>query len=324
MSHLLASISILVGLGALGGTMGWRTDEGWEARDMNFRQVETFAAVMRCGTAARAAEVLGVTQPAVSRSIVEFEGSVGFPLFARIRNRLVATPEGRMLYDEIKAALHGLDSIRATAGRIRDHGSGELRVAALSSASHSVIPRAVASFRKKHPNVRVTLQILPSRDVRNLIASGQFDVGLAADLIDTTGIVHQAFITRDALCVLPTGHELSSKKVISPKDLQGVPFIAYLPEDRFRQRIDAALKAAGVGPKIVIETAFAPTALALVAAGVGVTLASPHSVGNIDRSNIVLKPFKPGIEVRVLLILPSDRPKSQLVRDFIDALMKAR
>ena len=149
---------------------------------------------MRCGTTSRAAEVLGITQPAVSRSIVEFERSVGFPLFARIRNRLVATPEGRMLYDEIKAALHGLDSIRATAARIRDQGSGEIRVASLLSASHSVVPRAVAVFQRKHPNVRITLLSLPSRDVRGLIVSGQFDVGLAADLIDTTGVVHHAFI----------------------------------------------------------------------------------------------------------------------------------
>lgn len=286
---------------------------------MNLRQIETFAAVMKCGTTARAAEVLGITQPAVSRSVVELERSVGFPLFARIRNRLVATPEGRMLYEEVKVTFQGLDSIKATAARIRDHGSGEIRVV---SAGHSVIPKAVAIFRKRHPNVRITLHILPSREVRSLIASGRFDVGLAPDLIETAGIVHHSFISRDALCALPPGHELASRKSISPRDLDGVPFIAYLPEDRFRHRIDAILRTAGAAPRIVVETAFAPTALALVAAGVGVTLTPPHSV--VNRSSLVLKPFKPGIEVRVFLLLPSDRPKSQLVRDFIDALMAAR
>jgi DNA-binding transcriptional LysR family regulator len=291
---------------------------------MNFRQIGTFAAVMRCGTASRAAEVLGVTQPAISRSIVEFERSVGFALFARIRNRLVATPEARMLYDEVKAAFHGIDLIRAAAARIRDHGSGEIRVASLFAASQSVIPKAVAIFRRKHPQVRITLLVLPSRDVRDLIAAGQFDVGLAADLIDTTGIVHETFMARDALCVLPIGHALASKKIIVPMDLHDVSFVAYLPEDRFRQRIDGVLAAAGAIPRIVVETAFAPTALALVAAGVGVTLASPHAIGGFDRSKIVVKQFRPGVDVRVLLLLPSDRPKSQLVRDFVGALMAAR
>jgi DNA-binding transcriptional LysR family regulator len=168
------------------------------------------------------------------------------------------------------------------------------------------------------------LLVLPSRDVRDLIASGEFDLGLAADLIDTTNVVHETFLARDALCVLPAGHELSSKAVIAPMDLDGVPFIAYLPEDRFRQRVDAVLTAAGAVPKIAVETALAPTALALVSAGVGATLASPHAISGFDQSKIVVRPFRPGVEARVLLLLPSDRPKSQLVRDFIDALMAAR
>lgn len=294
------------------------SSSGW-GHEMNLRQIETFAAVMRCGTTSRAAELLGITQPAVSRSVVEFEKAVGFALFARIRNRLVATPEGRLLYDEVKVAFRGVDSIRATAARIRDHGSGEIRVAA---AGHSVIPKAVAIFRKKHANVRITLQILSSREVRGLIASGQFDVGLATDATETPGIVHHPFISRDALCALPVGHELSSKKTIMAEDLQGVPFITYLPDDLFRQRVDAVLQSARVTPQFVVETTFAPTALAMVAAGVGVTLTPPHSV--VDRDRLVLKPFKPGVEVRMFLLLPSDRPKSQLVRDFIDALMKAR
>lgn len=279
---------------------------------------------MKCGTASRAAEVLGITQPAVSRSIVELERSVGFLLFARVRNRLVATPEARMLYDEVKAAFLGIDAIRAAAARIRDHGSGEICVASLFAASHSIVPKTVAIFRRKHPNARVTLLVLPSRDVRHLVASGQFDLGLAADLVDTTGVIHETFLARDALCVLPIGHDLSSKKVIEPMDLHDVPFIAYLSEDRFRQRIDAVLAAAGAVPRTVVETALAPTALALVATGVGVTLASPHAISGFDRSKIVVKQFRPAIEVRVLLLLPSDRPKSLLVRDFIDALMAAR
>jgi DNA-binding transcriptional LysR family regulator len=295
-----------------------------ETRPMNLRQIETFEAVMRCGTASRAAEMLGVTQPAVSRSLAELERSVGFPLFARIRNRLVATPEARSLYDVVKAAFRGVDVIRGAAARIRDHGSGEIRVASLFAIGQSLMPKAIAIFRRKHPNTRVTLLVLPSRDVRDLVASGQFDLGLAADLIDTTGVVHEPFLARAALCVLPTGHELSSKKVIVPMDLDGVPFIAYLPEDRFRQRIDAVLTSAGAVPRIVVETALAPTALALVSAGVGATLASPHAIAGFDRSKIAVKQFRPGVEARVLLLLPSDRPKSLLVRDFIDALMAAR
>ena len=291
---------------------------------MNLRQIETFAAVMSCGTASRAAEVLGVTQPAVSRMIIELERSVGFLLFARISNRLVATPEARLLFSDVKAAFHGIDKIRASAARIRDHGSGEIRVASLSSLSGSVVTRAVGMFRAKRAGTRITLLVLPSRDVRDLIASGEYDVGLAADEIDTAGIAAQVFMSCPCLCALPKGHPLSTKKIITPSDLDAVPFVAYLPEDRSRQRLDKLLTAASSVPEIAVETIYGSTALALVAEGVGVTLISEPSIGGCDRSKVVFRPFEPVVQVRTLLILPSDRPKSQLVRDFIDALVAAR
>lgn len=291
---------------------------------MNLRQIETFAAVMRCGTASRAAESLGVTQPAVSRTIAELERSVGFPLFARIRNRLVPTPEARLLYQDVEAAFQGIDTIRASAARIRDQGSGELRVASLSALGGSLVPRAIGRFRRQHPEVRVTLMVLSSREVRDLVASGQFDIGLAADEIDTTGVTHQTFLTRDALCAIPAGHPLADRPVVTPADLHGVPFVAYVPEDRARQRLDALLAVEKVVPEVVVETIYASTLHALVAEGVGVGLVSPAAVDGLDPSRVVLRPFAPAVQIRSLLILPSDRPKSGIVRDFIDALMAAR
>lgn len=291
---------------------------------MNLRQIETFAAVMRCGTASRAAESLGVTQPAVSRTLADLERSVGFALFARIRNRLVPTPEARLLFQDVEVAFQGIDTIRASAARIRDRGSGELRVASLSALGGSLVPRAIASFRRSNPAVRVTLMVLPSREVRDLIASGQFDVGLAADEIDVTGVTAQTFLTRDALCAIPAGHPLADRSVITPADLHGVSFVAYVPEDRGRQRLDALLEREGVVPEIVVETIYASTLHALVAEGVGVGLISPAAAEGLDGSRVVLRPFEPSVVIRSLLILPSDRPKSEIVRNFIDALMAAR
>lgn len=295
-----------------------------ERKAMNFRQAETFVAVMKCGTVSRAAEILGITQPAVSRSVSEFERSVGFSLFARVRNRLIPTPEAQLLYKDVEAAFRGLDAARASASRIRDRGTGEIRFGSLAAAAYTIGAKAIAIFRKKHPDIRLALHVLHSRDVRDLVASGELDVGLTADLVDTIGVVSQTFINRDALCALPAGHPLADKKTITPIDLHGLPFIAYLPEDHFRQRIDAAFRAAGSEPRIVVEAPHAPASLALVAKGVGSTFASAHAAALFDPSQIVLKPFRPRIKVVVLLLQPSDRQKSLLVCDFVNALMMSR
>lgn len=292
---------------------------------MNGRQIEIFAAVMKTGTISRAAELLGVTQPGVSRMLADLERTLGFALFDRVRNRLVPTPEGRLFHDEVLASFHGMDKLRAAAARIRDHGLGHIRVATLSALSSSIVPNAVKRFVAGHPDVNVTLMVLPSRDVRDGVASGAFDIGLAADEIDVTGVVHQPFVSPVALCAMPVGHPLAAHDVIRPQDLSGLDFVAYVAEDRARQRLDAILAKSGTAPpRIVVETIYAATVCALVAEGVGVGLVSRYAVAGFDPNRLVLRPFEPEVRSRSLLILPPDRPKSQLVRDFIDCLMAAR
>lgn len=291
---------------------------------MNSRQVETFAAIMKAGSASRAAELLGVTQPAVSRTLAELERALGFALFDRVRQRLVPTPEAKQFYRAVEATFRGIDTLRAEAARIRDRGAGQIRVASLAALGSTLVPRAVRRFREQHPDIAVTLHVLPSRDVRNLVASGEFDVGLAADEIDTTGLSHQLFVSPKAMCVVPVEHRLAGKKVIRPQDLDGENFIAYVPEDRARHRMDIVFADAGVKPVIVAETIYGSTLCALVAEGIGVGLVSPYAAAPVDSDRVVLRPFEPAVIVRALLILPPDRPKSRLVRDFINALMTAR
>jgi len=291
---------------------------------VNHRLIEIFAAVMKAGTVSRAAELLDVTQPAVSRAIAELERGVGFMLFDRVRSRIIPTPEGRLFYREVESSFRGMDTLRAQAARIRDQGSGLLRVGSLSALGSSLVPRAVRKFRDKHPDIAVTLLVLPSRDVRDGVASGQFDIGLAADEIDTNGIVHQPFVSPRIFCAMPPDHLLAKRKVIRPMDLHEQPYITYVPEDRARQRVDRALAEAGSKPQVLVETIYGATVCALVAAGVGIGLVSSYAAAGFDPARILLKPFEPEVHSNSLLILPIDRPKSRLVRDFIDCLMAAR
>jgi DNA-binding transcriptional LysR family regulator len=294
------------------------------AMRVNHRQLEIFAAVMRSGTASRAAEFLGITQPAVSRSLAELERAVGFALFARVQNRLVPTPEARQFFRDVEISFRGIDTLRAAAARIRDHGSGDIRIGSLSALGSSLVPKAVRRFRDSHPDIGVTLIVASSRTVRDMVASGEFDLGLAADEIDLTGISHQLFVAPKAMCAVPLGHRLAAKDVVRPADLDGEPFIAYVPEDRARQRMDLVFAEAGLSPRIVVETIYAATVCSLVSEGVGVGLVSSYAAAGLDQSRLVLRPFEPAVTIRSLLILPPDRPKSQLVRDMIDCLMAVR
>ncbi|MFC7400664.1 LysR substrate-binding domain-containing protein [Chelatococcus sp. GCM10030263] len=291
---------------------------------MNPRQLEAFRAVMISGTVSRAAELMGITQPAVSRSIAELESFVGFSLFDRIKGRLVPTPEGQLFFRDVDASFVGLDRLRASAARIRDFGSGSLKVASLAALGSTLLPRATKLFRDQHPSVTVTLTVMSSSAVRNHVADGQYDLGLAADEVDLSGVEHQLFSSVAAVCAIPGGHPLADRKTIGPADLDGVDYIALSPEDRARLRLHQICEQAGVAPRLVAETPNSATVCALALEGVGIGIVNPLAADGFPQRGLVLRPFKPEVPFRSHLLFRPDIQKGRIVRAFVAALFKAR
>lgn len=219
---------------------------------MNFRQLEIYRALMIGGSASRAAELLNITQPAVSRAISELEHRVGFTLFDRVKGRLIATPEGELFFRDVTNAFTGLDTLRASAARIRDFGSGSPRIASLAALGSALVPRAVRKFRETNPQVSITLQILSSAAVRDHVVNQQFDIDLSADEVDLSGVDHNVFQSACAVCVMPPDHPYANRDVIRAENLHNMAFIALASDDRARARMTESFDAVGAHPHIVV------------------------------------------------------------------------
>jgi DNA-binding transcriptional LysR family regulator len=291
---------------------------------VNLRDIDIFRAIMQAGGASGAAALLDISQPAVSRSLAQLERDAGFRLFDRIKGRLVPTREGQLFHAEVRASYAGLDRLKQRAAQIREVGEGTLNIASLSALGHGVVPRAIAAFVKKHPDVRVGYQVRTSNVVRDLVASGRADVGLAADEVDTTGVLHSVFTTPRAVCVMRAAHPLARRSVIAPADLQDVPLLTLAPDDTVRHAMDKAFADAGVRPRVVIETPYSLSIAILAAQGVGVGLCNPMTVADEMVRGVAVRPFEPAIHFRALLLRPPDGARSVLVTDFIAALHDAR
>lgn len=290
---------------------------------MNLRQVEVFRIVMTSGTTVRAADILHVSQPAVSKMIQELERSLGFDLFRRVKGRLHPTPEGQLFFREVEQAFLGLSHLRGAAARIRDYGSGELRIACLSALSTNVLPRALHAFMERNPNVAVTFQARMSSDVRDLVASGQFDIGIVADEIDRTGVEISEFSRFPVAVAVPKGHSLEALAVIRPVDLAEYPFIALAREDTTRRDAEHVFNEAGVTIRTVMETPHSTTICAMVAAGIGVGLVDPLTAEPYEGRGLTLRPFEPELYFRTLLIRPPNRLPSRILAEFLDDLRAA-
>ncbi|MDR6821008.1 DNA-binding transcriptional LysR family regulator [Neorhizobium sp. 2083] len=291
---------------------------------MNFRQVEAFRAVILSGSTSRAAELMGVTQPNVSRLVGELEEAVGFALFDRVKGRLIPTPEGQAFYRDVDQSFRGLDKLRSSAARIRDFGSGHIRVASLAAAGTTIVPRAVRKFRESFPSAVVTLSIMTSASVRNHIVDGEYDLGLAADEVDLSGLEHQVFGSFPALCAFPKGHPFAAKDIIRPADFDGLDYVALSPEDRARLKFDRLCEDAGAKPNLIIETPYAITACALILEGVGVGIVNPLAIDGFAERGLVFRPFEPAVYFKSYLLFRPDVQKARLVRAFVSALLDVR
>lgn len=288
---------------------------------MNLRRLEIFRAVVLGGSASRGAALLGISQPAVSRALADLEGSLGFLLFERVGGQLRPTPEGRLFFAEVERSFTGLDQLRMSAARIRDFGSGALRVASLAALASKLLPKVVAAFGERHPDTAVTLQVASSARVREFVVSGGFDLGIAADEVDLSSLEHRPFPDLAAVCVMPAGHALARQRVVRPGHLDGLAFVALVPEDRARQRLQAVLAEHGSRPRVVVETPHSATVCALALEGVGVGLANPAAAAGFPERGLVVRPFEPEVAFRASLLFHPDRRRPRAAKTFVELLL---
>lgn len=290
---------------------------------MDVQQIEAYQAVMTYGTTSRAAELLGVSQPAISKAIAALERSIGFKLFDREKGRLIPSAEGQLFYREVEISLASIAKLRSAAARIRDYGSGDLRIASLSAFSTNLVPGAIARFRGTHPKIAVYLVVRDSSVIRDLVASGQIDVAVVGDEINPSGVEVVPFADIRAAMAIPPGHPLRHKEVIEPSDLDQLPFVALSPEDTTRREAEAIFAKHGVSPRVVVETAYSLTICALVLTGVGCGIVDPINAAGYVERGLILKPFRPAIHFRTLLLFPP-RKRSRVVDEMAEALFRER
>ncbi len=271
---------------------------------LNLRQIEAFRAVMLTGSVVGAARLMSVTQPGVSRTIGLMELRIGYPLFERRGRRLVPTPEAEALYREIERLYGSIERISQVAQDIRFQRAGALRVATLPALAQWLVPRAIARFLATRPNVTVFVQSLPSRQIAELVSTRQFDVGVVELPLSRPAIEIEPLEPVLSMAVLPAGHRLASKKLISLKDLDGERMVMLSQHSFLRYQMDEAFSKLGVAPNVVLETPSSSIACALVAAGAGITLVSRLTAAPFAGPDLVLRPVKEAIVSRSALIFP--------------------
>lgn len=268
--------------------------------DFSTPLLRIFLEVARLGSFTAAAPVLGYTQSAVSRQISALEDEAGTTLFDRLPRGVRLTEPGRRLLPHAQAILDRLNAARQDLTDLRELSTGRLRVAAFATADAELVPQAIATFQRRHPDVPVTLREGFTPELLEMLGSGDADVAV----VSYPGAQHIDGFDLRKVCddfmyvAFPADHRFAGRRRIRLADLQDEEWIAgsSQPEDTL---ISSCLRT-GFQPRIGFVARDWIAKQGFVAAGIGITLIPSLAVNAVRR------------DIKLARVHPDDIPPRQV------------
>ncbi|MCE9667114.1 LysR substrate-binding domain-containing protein [Myxococcus stipitatus] len=267
---------------------------------MELRHLRYFTAVAEALHFGRAARRVHVSQPTLSQQIRQLEEELGTPLFERARAGVRLTQAGELFRTYASRALEDVDAGRMAVGALRGLATGALRVGYPPSMRGVVVP-ALAAVLRRHPGLELSAEEAVVRRVERRLADGRLDVGLGyaparSPDLDTEPV----FDSRLAL-VVARGHALAGAESVGARQLTNEPFALLSAGLRVRTRVDAYFAAIRLRPRVALESNAVGTVLAIVRAGLAVTLLpEPHLA---DAERVVVKRLSPAPRTELAALL---------------------
>jgi len=280
---------------------------------MELRHLTAFLAVAEELHFGRAARRLHIAQPPLSYQIRQLEKELGVQLFERSTRRVRLTSSGQAFLGPARRVLDELGSATLAARAGGQGLYGRVTIGFAGASSHDALPRLTREIHDRYPGIELILQGQTYANVAiQRVADGTLDVGFVRLPCSARGVRTRIIADECLVCALPDNHRLAPRNAISLGDLADESFVTF-PRSSGSSLLDATVQAcqtAGFTPSIVQAAPDSYTILALVAAGVGVTL-TLSSCQHIRLDGLVYRPLiGPELSMRAALAWRPDNPSA--------------
>src|SRR5260370_28864815 len=271
---------------------------------MELRQIRSFLSVAATLPFGRSAELIHLSQPALSLQIGAFEEEVGVRLLERNRRKTPITAAGVAFRDDAAGVVSQLDQAIRRARLAADGKLGLLRIGFISTAGNEIVPNLVRRFRESSREVVFSLRNMLTTDQIQMLSAGSLDIGFLRLPIGEHPELEVVEVHREPFVVVtPLSHKLAKRKRIALHELSGEDFVMYERSyaPGFHDLIFGMLQDAGVVPNVCQTAGQMPTLISLVDSGMGISIlpasAVKHSgasvvaceiAGSIPRSTIAI------------------------------------
>lgn len=278
---------------------------------------EAFQVVMQAGTISSAAEILGRSQPAVSRMIDKLEEHVGVKLFERRKGRVVPTHAAHLLIDEVARFFVTLDSLDDFGKRMKEGRESGVTIASLPALGLEFMPEAIARFSADRPHARIVLNVRMSVSVEKWVATQQVDFGLAETPFSLSGFATRLFADTTYVAAIPASHPAADDDSLRPEHLRDERIVGWTGYVSARRIFDDIMQGAGIAPHQIVETSMSAPICAMVKRGMGIGIVDPFTAWTHRDPSIVFRPFHPKIPCRFAILSPNTRMPTDLAGELI-------
>lgn len=295
---------------------------GWSGSWASIRDLEVLRAVIQHGGVTNAARQLGISQPAVSRTLSQIEERSGRTFFGREGAQLVPTAEALQLFAASTEVFDGLAAIEEF--RWLEPQQERLSIATAPTIGHCLLPSLVATFAKTHPHVSISIDIRTTVDVLGMVASDAAQIGIAEVPEGDWNVRKQPFRRSYLAVAMPADHPWSSRLSIRADEIADQPLIVLLKRNPFRTMLDRLLWREGSLPNVVVETADALSAVDHVEQGLGLAIVNPFPVMLKNNATVRYARIEPTMIYETCLLTNPSAPLTAAARAFMDLAVAAQ
>jgi DNA-binding transcriptional LysR family regulator len=286
---------------------------------MELRQIRSFLSIAETLHFGRTANLIHLSQPALSLQIRALEEEVGVKLLERDRRKTTLTAAGMAFRDNATAALLRIEQAVRSARLAADGKLGLLRIGFISTAGNEIVPDIVRRFRESNPQIELSLRNILTIDQIQMLDAGSLDIGFLRLPIGDHPELEVVEIHREPfVVVVPRSHKLAKSRKVRLRELSGQDFVmyerAYAPG--FHDLLFGMLRNAGVVPNISQTAGQMPTLISLVAAGMGISIL-PASTAKHNVASVVTCEITDAIPMSEIGIAINRRNRTAIIGNFI-------
>ena len=282
---------------------------------MDLKQLEYFVRVAELGSFTRAAQVLGVAQPALSRQVRLLEVELRQNLLARNGRGATPTEAGQVLLEHGRGILHQVERAREELARVRSGLAGRVALGLPPSVARVLTVPLTRAFRQKLPEAQLSISEGLSSAMQENLHNGRLDIAVLYKPMPMPGIELQALIEEELLLVQPRPPGLPEDPpppAITLREVAQLPLLIPSRPNALRMHVESEMASIGCQPQIALEIDGVSAMLDLVADGAGVAILSRNAVmRSVRPSAYALRAIgEPALRIPLATAISSLRPST--------------